>query len=627
MADAPFISGSDILNNSGNAALGIGSGAVPYVGNPANTEPFKGISDAYNTLQQQQAQKDLIDYKNKLDQQDQLAKTLSKFGGGAFNITDPVTGKNTGLEPLPEDKQILQQKADSIRRQMLENPDGYQFDEKLLQDQDEYNNLLRHASMRAFAKTNAYQEAHNTADLNEQKAILDNAKSEIDDHALTDYYQPKPYFAKPVYDPFKEFLPEDVLRNKEYIKQFQSGKEGLDNKIIDIAGQVLPNTRKLQVAQEMQRDFLNNVNTLNPQQVISQNANIDRINQDRGLVQGMAGWTPHIAEVDMTNPQQPQVVPTPYARFPQYVAQNLITQRYGGLNYSADYEKQQTQKRKDEAEINASKAKAAKDWFDIQKGKTQKNEDDYAAMSTNKEISDLYHTAKQGTPIDANKITPQDKKTWVESVKTIEDIGLNPSDYKIYDLPKQAITTNLINETFTPKGTKNAIPLNAVSGQLIESKDGNPDNNRWVIKYIDPSITKKDKTSSDDTQVWKNAEGDIVDSPYMTKVLTNKEALKQLIQSNNNNSKDLGEDIGRAHNYYDQHKEEMYNGGTSGQQPKQSNNKQPDNQQPAQNETQPQRPTSVPKNAVWKQNKKTGSFGWVDNENRKVYDKDGKPLN
>lgn len=113
----------------------------------------------------------------------------------------------------------------------------------------------------------------------------------------------------------------------------------------------------------------------------------------------------------------------------------------------------------------------------------------------------------------------------------------------------------------------------------------------------------------------------------MTKVLTNKEALKQLIQSNNNNSKDLGEDIGRAHNYYDQHKEEMYNGGTSGQQPKQSNNKQPENPQPAQNETQPQRPTSVPKNAVWKQNKKTGSFGWVDNENRKVYDKDGKPLN
>jgi hypothetical protein len=616
MADAPFISGSDILNNSGNAALGIGSGAVPYVGNPANTEPFKGISDAYNTLQQQQAQKDLIDYKNKLDQQDQLAKTLAKFGGGAFNITDPVTGKNTGLEPLPEDKQILQQKADSIRRQMLENPDGYQFDEKLLQDQDEYNNLLRHASMRAFAKTNAYQDAAKEQDPDERQAILDNAKNEIDDHSLTDYYQPKPYFPAAPFDEMKIYG-KDAFNDKNR-KTISTGtqkdangnlqqvnKTGYGEDVIGLNGRIIPGTDAYTEAKKLQKKFARPEFLSDPNLIRTYNQEADQVNQQRGWVnaQGVptnANYVEHLGEID---PKTGQVIPNlAVIKDVRRFANAVLTPRHAKLTNDADIYASAD-------ELATSTASRLKNYADIEKFRREgKDEeaDNPEAILTAKNTNDVFNSL-QSNPIWDSKQEGFDKvSNGVVSKKPItsehitytiplkDDNGkVTDKNYKLNDIlqgssiyNKDPLISVPINDDIIKIGGEHQtagkddkpVPLTKRPDHVYYSKDDDPRKDKMIFVY------------------------DLDGQPYAKEVSRYNGAVNAATAGHNFANDKSGLPVKTGNEI-----SKLWGGGTSGQQPK--------------------RPTSVPKNAVWKQNKKTGSFGWVDNENRKVYDKDGKPLN
>jgi hypothetical protein len=185
MADpqAPWISGTEILNNPGNAGLasGSGSGALPI---QVDTKPIYSVLDRLGDEDvkmrfQQQAQ----------DREDKaaLAKTLAEIGGkggSAFNMKG-ADGSNVSFSPLPEDQKVLQSKADEMRQIILKNPDNYDYDPNFLRKKEEYNYLLQHAGKRSILHSQNRLGAQQATDPEDREGYLKTNQDEILAHPLT----------------------------------------------------------------------------------------------------------------------------------------------------------------------------------------------------------------------------------------------------------------------------------------------------------------------------------------------------------------------------------------------------------------------------------------------------------
>lgn len=151
--EAPFQTANDLTSQPGNAALG----GVAQNFDPENKNPGAPLQQAFQqyesenndalqkykqqVFQKQQAQQafqnDLlaksIDYENKMRAAEwqrkgtmnlQLLQNLNDTKQSLFNVTDPQTGGNRSYEQLPDDKVSLENNADKLRRELMDNPDS-----------------------------------------------------------------------------------------------------------------------------------------------------------------------------------------------------------------------------------------------------------------------------------------------------------------------------------------------------------------------------------------------------------------------------------------------------------------------------------------------------------------------
>lgn len=348
--DYSIPTGSDILSYTGNAGLaaGAGTGLMPF-----QVNPLAGVDSALDKIQTTNQQKALIDYRQKQQNQEDLAKMLAETGGSVFNMKN-ASGQNVSFTPLPQDQQVLTQKAHDLRHMILENPDNYQFNEDYLDKRKEFDNLTNHAGIRAMAHSAFNQDAAKTNDLDERNNIAAIRKNEIDNHNLDEYHMPEPYLPKLTSDPEK-FISSKDAQNEKNKSSYNVGSDkdangnliyksmdGLNDNTLDFRGKIYPGSPAFPDAVNYTRDYLQRIAT-DPSAVIQHNNNVDAINRARGYVNADGvpvnqHYIPHIADV-VTDPAtgQPKVVVK--NTNPADVAYSLMGEEYGSLQESKEIKK------------------------------------------------------------------------------------------------------------------------------------------------------------------------------------------------------------------------------------------------------------------------------------------------
>ena len=339
MPDAPFISGSEILANPGNAALGYSSG-VDYDFNPADTNPFAGVQGTLSRIQEEEKQMRFQRHLEKQKEQEQLAETISslKGKGSVFNLKGP-DGANTSFTPLPEDEVILTEKADELRKLALKSPGGYKYNREFLKKKDEFDYLTAHAGMRAVHDAQNRQAAVKATDEEDRAGYLKNIDEEVTPYKLTDLYRPKPY------NPAMKTEGESILPSKDRLDKdnfftksvtvadeggigIQTDMTGLRDDIVDVRGKIKPGTKAYSEAVIMSQRFISSPLTQNPKAIEDMNRRIDANNASRGYKPGDAHYQPHVAEV------QPDGTVGFVSTDPAQIAGAIFFEQYGGLQAS-----------------------------------------------------------------------------------------------------------------------------------------------------------------------------------------------------------------------------------------------------------------------------------------------------
>lgn len=521
----PVTSGSEIISNPGNAALGYSSG-VAYGGNPADVNPLAGVDSTLGKLQDEEAQFQVLKYQRRLKDQDDLANMLAQTGGSLFNAPSPG-GTNMSFTPLPEDKKILDQKADELRKEIISNPQGYKFDSGILQQQQELNALKNHASERVRFATDAKMEASKTNDQEDRQGMLDNLNQEVYGHKLTDFVTPSPYLNKPSWTD-ETFHPKDVF-NKDKMatldtttKTDNSGNEIEVNKMgypidkLDIRSNITPgNAKTWSEAKNMLSRFMNSPLAKNPNTYIEQNAAIDRFNAERGLVNASGNpisqhVIPHIADVlpDGT------IVPNKKLSLPDFVYA-LTTPSHGAVT-------QETKLKKDASELQKVGEGIKKTEADIKHqkvGEGQENRKINETIRHNKAEEELARDKNDPDLAEANNAA----NTVLTHIRDTRSLAkFQPLDQAINKLPSaqaDGITKTAAASGIDLKGYQVA-PINSndevvrdISGiqyqnetgayvkgvakpeyaYYLKSNTGNPADDKYIIGYTTTQLSIDNK--------------------------------------------------------------------------------------------------------------------------------------
>lgn len=365
-ADYSIPTANDILSYRGDPGLAAGAGTGL---SPIQVNPLGGVDSTLDKIQQINAQKAIMDYQQKAKDQEDLAKMLRETGGSVFNMKGPG-GQNISYTPLPEDMKILNAKAHELRRMTLEHPDNYEFNEDWLDKKKEYDNLVNHAGVRAYAYSNYNTDAAKTNDQEERNRIMGMRQSEIGNHPLTDYYMPEPHLPGFTSN-MENILPEKTALDKNNQNTFRvkTGKDaagnllftelnGLKDNVLDRRQDIFPGSPGWADAVNYTKNYFQHI-AANPSLVQQQNTNIDRINQQRGYVDENGNpinqhYIPHVADV-VQGPNGPQVVPR--TTNPADVVHALIAEKYGSLQGDVSIKKTADELQKEYAGISDAQQK------------------------------------------------------------------------------------------------------------------------------------------------------------------------------------------------------------------------------------------------------------------------------
>lgn len=192
--DTPVTSGNELIGNPGNAALGYSSG-VAYGTNPATTNYTEGVDNTLARIQQQDAAMRMQKHLEQRQDMDDLYKMLAETKGSLFNMKD-ANGNNVSFTPLPEDKKILDQKADEKMRLVLNNPGHYKTMPELHRMDREISELKDYANGRAYFSTKEGLAASAEQNSTERANRLKNRDEQLSS-PLTDYKPLNPYMEGP----------------------------------------------------------------------------------------------------------------------------------------------------------------------------------------------------------------------------------------------------------------------------------------------------------------------------------------------------------------------------------------------------------------------------------------------
>lgn len=393
MADAPFISGSDILSYHGDPNLGYSGGGVAYQYNPNITNPLAGVESTIGKLEQEQAAQREMDYRARLEDRQKLASYLAETGGSVFNQRGPQ-GQNISLQPLPQDYDAMNNKASEIRDYMAKHPNAGSFDKDLMKLVADHRRLSLNAGERAHFYTSAMQEAAQSTDPEERDAILKHAQDEIGKSKVEDFQPITPFMKAPVVD--DSFLNKAEIADKaNLLKKEMSDKDAQGNALVNthyyVNPGVLDNTTEIMASPSKKAAATRYVNTYlpsylnNPQMAISHINEVNAINAKRKAL-GEEPF-PQVIGVTQGPDGQPRVVVNPNLNVAQ-IAYGLAGAKYARINTDAKLGKTALEIKKQQADIAHTEEETATGYMNAKtaaekasEAKKDKNDDEWAAQT------------------------------------------------------------------------------------------------------------------------------------------------------------------------------------------------------------------------------------------------------
>ena len=346
----PYQTANDLLAYQGNPALAAGAnnGIVPQQG-----DPFAGLGNTIDQVNEHHARIALLNYQQKLKDQEDLANLLASTGGSVFNMKG-ANGQNVSYTPLPEDQKILDSKAKDLRTTILANPDNYWADPNYLDKLNEYKSLVNHAGIRSKAYTDFNLDAQKETDPQEQADILGQRNSEIKGYKLTDFHNPEPHLPSiPPGDP-SDFVSKEAMEKKNWLLSGDDvSKETylVPNQYITDPRTLVPGNPLYVKALKLGQKYLT---SLAPQDLQDAKTAVPALNratieynQGRGLTPGDPGYMEPIYSIN-PNTGQPQFTEGNSIKNALNIAAALTYENYGRpiekKKSAEDIAKMQTQK-------------------------------------------------------------------------------------------------------------------------------------------------------------------------------------------------------------------------------------------------------------------------------------------
>lgn len=560
MPDAPFITGSDIVSNAGNAALGYSSG-IAYNANPAVENPYATTQSAVARLAQEEEYNRQRAHTEQVKNQQDLAEYLAGTGHSVFNMQDG-NGKDQSFNMLPQDREEINQKADELRRKVVQNPTTWKFDPEIRKQASEFEQLKRQAGIRSVDVAQKQQLAAQTNDLKERQLILDNIDKEVKNVSVSTFHNPEPFMPSLTWSMYKNGIGEDVFsgKNKDAWDNISAGTEtdaagnqvqvtypGIRASVLSqVKDRIIPGSPEYTNATNQVRAFYSSPALMSAPSILSANANIAKYNADRKLKPTDPEYAQPIAEVLPNG----QVVPQPLN--PQNIgniAYSLLAEHAGQLGREAKPTKTALELKEKAAEVDAKVATTAKtrkeisqmdDELQMKKDKLAIEKDNMSAADYQAQLRELGAQEKVNTVLKVFNSLHDDPK--FKDLKTIDQS--NPDEYK--DLKEYGnfdaagwkqvripFTQDMKdiggepNISPTATGSKNINGSRLPEEQLyLRSPDGNIHNDKIAFKYEEGSGKKK-------TTRWK-----VVDAP---------QAVQNLVSASENykGDKNFEQDIAR----------------------------------------------------------------------------------
>lgn len=540
MLETPFITGSDIVSNPGNAALGYSSGVV-YNANPEIQNPFAVTQNALAHLTQEEKFNRQRSHQEAVKQQQDLADYLAQSGQSLFNMPGGENGKNMSFNAIPEDKEVLRSKADELRRMVINNPTRWKFDADRLEKEQKLQQLVAHAGIRSVAKANLEQQASQTNDPDERAEII-SYLNEMKGQKLEDFISPQPHFPKQYAD-INDLIPADIRsgKNKESWKNYSVNTKdvngniiaqdmsGMNDNSIDFRAAAQPGTKPYTTALKLARSFYNSSTMNDPLKIVDMNKNIDQINTARGYTPGSVHYIPHIAEVMAGG----KIVPNNLS--PTDVAYSIMAEAHGGLQPNEELKKTSQETQKATAEINSEKANTA--------NTIAKTEKIRADMEADKEKGDEHAAHAKGVTLPVVKMLQDygsggDLNALISRAAIPERAGLNQivADNGIvpnnYTASKLGLSQDLIKisgvtdqSATTGKSGSNLVP--PTYAYVLKAKDGDPNKALFIVGYQE-LVPQKDEKGN--IVIDKTTKHPIMKSELRVKKLTPSEAIGNIVQ-------------------------------------------------------------------------------------------------
>ena len=495
----PYQTASEIEAYKGDAALGYsGDNAVQYLGDPANQNPLSGLDNTLARMQSEDANMRMQRHLEKRQDLDNIYKTLRGVGGSAFNMKGP-NGKDLSFTPLPEDRKILETKADEVRKYITAHPNTYQTDNKYLQMVNDLDSHSDVAGRRAIFHADQNAVAAQEQDPDERMGILQNINKELQ-NPLSALASPNPYMPKPKLVNDIDLKHYEDAKNRQQIGVTTEMRKMPDGTMqeVQVETSVIPKATILSpltdFSKTMTENTKNYVNAWNstpeskdPAKIIALNKKIDE-NASRLGIQPYYPATVDAAGNVIRNPNQREA--------------------YTGLRIQSYGNPIKTEKITDtRLKQAAEKAGIAKVYADIQNAKDRLKlektnagkEDAEADLVASSAVAKVYKQTedlrkkKDFIPLSQLELNPI-----TDGMKVyLNEKGINGSDYMISPISaKDATIANIGGEQAQDASGKVMQGINKPGVAFyLKSNSGNPNDDRYVYAYQKnvPGINKEGK--------------------------------------------------------------------------------------------------------------------------------------
>lgn len=488
---------SELLSYHGDA--GLAAGANPGGILPQQGDPFGGISNTIDQIHGELMQEKLLDYKQKAQDQENLANMLASTGGSVFNMKDPKSGQNMSFSPLPDDQKVLDQKASDLRDMILKNPDKYMYDRNYLNAKQEYTGLVNHAGVRSAAYSKYSTDAQASQDPDERKDIMAQRDQEVGGHKLTEFHMPEPHLGDiPVADPIDEKDYKDPKTHENFgtaIKtvdgvDYELQKHGIPTSIV-YAPMSDFSTKGMINANKYLQQFQKSPVSKDPAYITQMNAAIDKNAESRGTKPVYAATV---------NPDGTIT----YNNNPGQVLTALNLEKHGWVQTDTDpsdaalkQQKEAAEAQKDRAE--AQKAKQPNAGKPPTAEELKENQEKQTGYNAYKEVKTVFDPT---TYTDKEKISTSPLLTGLwgknkDNIDAVKKAGYSADEYNYYNVPKVAekyiglpapVQTTSTDETIT--STKDGVKSNTKTS----TKDTTP---KGISETADKVIMARDKKTNE----------------------------------------------------------------------------------------------------------------------------------